>query len=128
MISPEPKRIALVAAAAVRARGRARAGRPLAQAEEQPGRVPADTEALICQMRREHPRWGARRITYELGLQGPGPVPGRATLHRVPCQDPRFDRQPLALGSRMPDLLGEKPWAWEEPYDLAGRPRDIGYE
>ncbi len=48
-----------------------------------PGRVPAGVEALICQMRREHPRWGARRITYELGLQGPGVAPGRATVHQV---------------------------------------------
>jgi transposase InsO family protein len=48
-----------------------------------PGRVSAGIEALICQMRREHPRWGARRITYELGFQDQGPVPGRATVHRV---------------------------------------------
>jgi transposase InsO family protein len=48
-----------------------------------PSRVDADTEALICQMRREHPRWGARRICYELGLQGVGRVPARATVHRV---------------------------------------------
>jgi transposase InsO family protein len=34
-------------------------------------------------MRREHPRWGARRICYELGLQGVGRVPARATVHRV---------------------------------------------
>jgi hypothetical protein len=25
---------------------------------------------VICQLRREHPRWGARRIVYELGLLG----------------------------------------------------------
>jgi transposase InsO family protein len=37
---------------------------------------------MICQLRREHPRWGARRIVYELRLRG-GPVPARATVHRV---------------------------------------------
>jgi transposase len=56
-----------------------RSRRPLSS----PGRVPAETEALICEMRRGHPRWGARRIVYELGLQSPGQVPGRATVHRV---------------------------------------------
>jgi transposase InsO family protein len=48
-----------------------------------PGRLSGEIEALICQMRREHPRWGARRITYELGVLECGPVPGRATVHRV---------------------------------------------
>jgi transposase InsO family protein len=38
---------------------------------------------LICRMRREHPRWGARRIVHELGQRGVAPVPGRATVHRV---------------------------------------------
>ena len=33
-------------------------------------RIPAELEALICQLRREHPRWGARRIVYELGKHG----------------------------------------------------------
>jgi len=31
-----------------------------------PGRIAADVEALICEMRRHHRRWGARRIAYEL--------------------------------------------------------------
>jgi transposase InsO family protein len=48
-----------------------------------PSRLPAEVEALICQMRRAHPRWGARRICYELGRQGLEAVPGRATVHRV---------------------------------------------
>ena len=40
-------------------------------------------EALICQLRREHPRWGARRIRHELGRRQAQAVPGRATVHRV---------------------------------------------
>jgi hypothetical protein len=47
------------------------------------GRVPAAAEALICRLRRDHPRWGACRIVHELGLCRVGPVPGRATVHRV---------------------------------------------
>jgi transposase InsO family protein len=48
-----------------------------------PSRVGAETETLICRLRREHPRWGARRIAHELGRRGVAAVPGRATVHRV---------------------------------------------
>ncbi|MEV4672354.1 helix-turn-helix domain-containing protein [Actinomadura sp. NPDC049382] len=48
-----------------------------------PTRLPAEVEALVCELRRQHPRWGARRIVHELGLLGLDPVPGRATVHRV---------------------------------------------
>jgi transposase InsO family protein len=41
-------------------------------------------EAAICELRRTHPQWGARRIEFELGRSGcPGPVPSRVTIHRV---------------------------------------------
>ena len=48
-----------------------------------PSRVEPEVEALICQLRREHPRWGARRIVHELGQRSAPRVPGRATVHRV---------------------------------------------
>lgn len=48
-----------------------------------PSRLPAEVEALICQLRRAHPRWGARRIVYELAQRDVQPVPSRATVHRV---------------------------------------------
>lgn len=48
-----------------------------------PSRLSAEVETLICDMRRAHPRWGARRIVHELGLGGVNPPPGRATVHRV---------------------------------------------
>ena len=35
-----------------------------------PTKLDAEVEALICRMRREHPRWGARRISHELGSHG----------------------------------------------------------
>ena len=34
-------------------------------------------------MRRTHPRWGARRITFELGQSGMASPPSRATVHRI---------------------------------------------
>ncbi len=41
-------------------------------------------EAAVCEMRREHPRWGPRRIAFELGRDGcPGQVPSRMTVYRI---------------------------------------------
>ncbi len=33
-------------------------------------RMPAEVESLICPLRREHPRWGARRLVFELRRRG----------------------------------------------------------
>jgi hypothetical protein len=51
-----------------------------------PHRASAELEALVCELRRVHPRWGAQRIVYEL-MRGPAvlePLPARATVHRIP--------------------------------------------
>jgi transposase len=48
-----------------------------------PTRVESAVEALVCEMRRTHPRWGARRITFELGQSGMASPPARATVHRI---------------------------------------------
>jgi transposase InsO family protein len=49
-----------------------------------PKQTAAEVEAAICELRRNHPRWGARRIEFELGRNGcPGPIPSRITVHRV---------------------------------------------
>lgn len=31
-----------------------------------PGQTGSEVEAVICELRRDHPRWGARRIAHEL--------------------------------------------------------------
>jgi transposase len=50
----------------------------------QPRQVPAEVEAAICQLRTAHPKWGPRRIAFELGRNGcPGRVPSRSTVYRV---------------------------------------------
>jgi transposase InsO family protein len=46
-----------------------------------PARLAAEIEAQICELRRAHPRWGARRISFELGRRGA--EASRATVHRV---------------------------------------------
>jgi transposase InsO family protein len=48
-----------------------------------PARLAAETEALVCELRRAHPRWGARRIAFEAAQRGVRPAPSRATVHRV---------------------------------------------
>lgn len=48
-----------------------------------PNRISAEVEAMICELRREHRRWGARRIAYELQQHTGGHSPSRSTVHRV---------------------------------------------
>jgi transposase InsO family protein len=49
----------------------------------QPRQLDAGIEALICQLRGAHPRWGPRRLLYELGKAGVSPLPSRSTIYRV---------------------------------------------
>lgn len=45
-------------------------------------RLPPELEARICELRREHPGWGPRRICHQLAKQGVEPVPGRSSIYR----------------------------------------------
>jgi transposase InsO family protein len=49
----------------------------------QPRQLNADIEAVVCGLRGAHPRWGPRRLSYELGKSGISPVPSRSTIYRV---------------------------------------------
>jgi transposase InsO family protein len=44
--------------------------------------ISAELEALICELRREHPGWGPRRILHELARHGVDPLPGRSSIYR----------------------------------------------
>jgi transposase InsO family protein len=50
-----------------------------------PNRASSEVEAVVCELRRAHPRWGAQRIVHELirGPAPPVPLPSRATAHRI---------------------------------------------
>ncbi|MEB3958655.1 helix-turn-helix domain-containing protein [Streptomyces kunmingensis] len=48
-----------------------------------PSRLPADLESLICELRQQHPRWGARPLVHELGQRNVQPLSSRATVHRI---------------------------------------------
>ena len=47
-----------------------------------PHQIRPETEALVCEMRREHPGWGPRRIEHQLGRVGVVPVPSRSSIYR----------------------------------------------
>jgi transposase InsO family protein len=47
-----------------------------------PHQIAAEIEALICELRREHPGWGPRRIEHHLARRGVEPVPGRSSIYR----------------------------------------------
>ncbi|WP_197699398.1 IS481 family transposase [Micromonospora chokoriensis] len=60
-----------------------------------PGQTSTEVEALICELRRNHPRWGARRLVYELGRRDcPGSIPSRITVHRVLIRHGLIDPTP----------------------------------
>jgi transposase InsO family protein len=51
-----------------------------------PHQISAEVEARICELRRQHPRWGPRRLAYELGRELEGDldrVPSRAAIYRA---------------------------------------------
>jgi transposase InsO family protein len=41
-----------------------------------------ELEALICEMRRQHPGWGPRRIEFEMSKKGCQPMPSRSSIYR----------------------------------------------
>src|SRR4051812_29582128 len=50
-----------------------------------PHRASAELEAVVCELRRAHPGWGALRILHEL-MRGPAPperLPSRSTVNRI---------------------------------------------
>jgi transposase InsO family protein len=49
----------------------------------QPRQLDAEIEARVCQLRGAHPRWGPRRLLYELGKARVRPLPSRSTIYRV---------------------------------------------
>jgi transposase InsO family protein len=48
-----------------------------------PHQVSAEIEAAVCELRREHPRWGPARLVHELAKAGVFPVPSRMSAYRA---------------------------------------------
>jgi transposase InsO family protein len=47
-----------------------------------PHQTSPELEAEICELRREHPGWGPRRIEHQLARLGVDPVPSRSAIYR----------------------------------------------
>ena len=48
-----------------------------------PHQTSAQVEAAVCELRREHPRWGPLRLAHELAKAGVAPAPSRMSVYRV---------------------------------------------
>ena len=48
-----------------------------------PHRIDAEVEALVCELRQAHQRWGPRRLRFKVGRRGVDPLPARATVYRI---------------------------------------------
>jgi transposase InsO family protein len=77
-----------------------------------PSRLPAEVEALVCELRRAHPRWGARRIAFEAARRGTDRAPSRATVHRV------LERNGLVVPQAQRHKRKYKRWQRETPMAL----------
>jgi transposase-like protein len=87
-----------------------------------PGRIAAVLELEICALRRQRPRWGARRIRAELARAGTEP-PAVSTIHQVLRRnglvppgkrrrvkaDKRFKRLEMALQDWLKQIAGHEP-------------------
>jgi transposase InsO family protein len=76
--------------------------------------APPEVEAAVCELRRAHPRWGARRIEFELGRNGcPGRVPSRMTVYRILARHGLIEPARRKRGRK-----DYKRWQREEPMQL----------
>ncbi len=48
-----------------------------------PHQMPAEVEAAVLELRRSRPYWGPRRLVFELGKRGVGPVPSESAVYRA---------------------------------------------
>lgn len=79
-----------------------------------PAQISAQVESAVCELRRGHPRWGQRRLHYELGRRGcPGPVPSLSTIYRVLVRHGLIN--PVPRGRRREDY---RRWERSRPMEL----------
>ena len=78
-----------------------------------PWQAPVAVETAICEMRREHPRWGPRRLAFELAREGVDPAPSRMTVYRALVRHGLVE--PRMRGRRREDY---KRWERDAPMSL----------
>jgi transposase InsO family protein len=81
--------------------------------ESCPHQVSAEIEAVVCELRREHPRWGPLRLVHELARAGVVPVPSRMSVYRVLVRHGLIEPHP-----RKRPKSSYRRWEREEPMAL----------
>ena len=69
------------------------------QPQRQPARMASDIEVEICRMRKDHPRWGARRIRAELRRAGKV-APAVSSVHQALVRNHLVALQPPTTQAR----------------------------
>ena len=94
--------------------GPGRAGGSVAPSASSPGQTPPEVEAAVCELRREHPRWGARAAGRSSWAATA--VPGRcrrgSTVYRVLVRHGLIDAEPRAPAAGGLQAVGARPSRW----------------
>jgi transposase InsO family protein len=78
-----------------------------------PHQMPAEVEAQLCELRRQHPHWGQRRLAHELVRIGFDPPPGLTSIYRALVRNGLI--QPKARRRRKADY---RRWERARPMEL----------
>ena len=79
-----------------------------------PHQASAEVETMVCELRREHPRWGPRRIAHELA-RPPGAHDGGVAQHGVSHPGPARSDRPRSRRRKRSDYIR---WQREAPMQL----------
>jgi transposase InsO family protein len=77
-----------------------------------PHQMPAEVEALVCDLRRTHPFWGPVRLAHELSRRGVDPPPSRSGVYRA------LLRHRLIDTTRRPKRTDWVRWERHRPMEL----------
>ena len=80
------------------------------QVHAHPWQIPAELEAVVCELRRAHRKWGPKRLVFEMGRRGLGTVT-RSTVYRVLVRNQLIE--PRSRRRRRQDYV-----RWERPVPM----------
>jgi len=78
-----------------------------------PHQIPVQVEAVVCELRRQHPGWGPLRLQHELQRRGVAGVPSRAGIYRILVR-----RQLVEPGRRRRRRSDWRRWERDRPMQL----------
>jgi transposase len=64
-----------------------------------PWQIPAELESAVCELRRAHPKWGPKRLVFEMDRRGHGTVT-RSTVYRVLVRNGLVEPKSASAGGR----------------------------